>query len=906
MVPRYIHVAAFFVIVNDLAASFSLRQITGRAFYYSSRRGRTANGNPTDEPHHAPIHHQHHRIIIGTTMLRSMSTPFEADLYDNPFEKTDEDSSMAVSPDTKLIMGVNKYSHDTTICAANAATGQVLFALSRERLSRRKHDGGTITSLVEECLASLDLELSNIERVVVNNHHHRVIPMEANLRHMEWENGLRINGGADDDGYTEPENRLPIYQELSHHLAHAYSTAAQAPFDSGLCVVMDGMGETYRIMQRSIDDPQYVSDFTLTNVDDDGTTTSTMQIVPSDIDRQAAHHSVYDFREAESVYEFHKSATGLHLRPLFKRFTPERTPPALHNHGFENMESLGALYSRASSHIFGDWNACGKVMGLAPWAHSSWTGPDGSKLAPKLLDAPIMWGTLYDEENSLRFNTSILEGEPTISRADPDLFDLNGVQRKRYDFDHDDDEAVEDKQLPTKAALEAIAVAHRIQTDLETVAMDFVRHWKAKTGQTNLCLTGGVCLNSVLNGRLSRELGFEQTFVSPYPGDEGIAIGCCAYGLFDNKFLDPKKHTPLASVPIWKQPLSVYQGPEYSDVVIQAAIDDAEVWIDVEIVSNVNEKIDLIAKELETGLVVAWYQSRSEMGPRALGHRSILADPRKIELVRFINKDVKSRETFRPFAPSVLAEEADAWFDMKGEKSTVTNTSPFMSITAFVKDDKRAQIPAVTHVDGTSRLQTVDKDAEPLYHGLISKFKELTGVPMVLNTSFNTIPGEPIVETPKDAIRSFLCSMGGIQTLVIGDYVIRRKGADLKRLLGEASKSGIVSAEQAIPKRTGPAAFESTSEVEVIGEAADAAQTRIKMPSRPMHGHGTEWFVLMDELEGEVLLACDGKSTLNDIMAQFEGVFAEDAKDEAEEAEILAQNVLHRMVRLYENTLIGW
>ena len=149
---------------------------------------------------------------------------------------------------------------------------------------------------------------------------------------------------------------------------------------------------------------------------------------------------------------------------------------------------------------------------------------------------------MYDEQNSLQFNTSILEGAPTISRADPDLFDLNGVQRKRYDFDHDDVEAVEDKQLPTKAALEAIAVAHRIQTDLETVAMDFVRHWKAKTGQTNLCLTGGVCLNSVLNGRLSREFGFEQTFVSPYPGDEGISFGCCGYGLFDKKFLDPKKH----------------------------------------------------------------------------------------------------------------------------------------------------------------------------------------------------------------------------------------------------------------------------------------------------------------------------------------------------------------------------
>jgi carbamoyltransferase len=882
----YIYVASFFVIVNDLASSFSLLQSNGRAFYYAPRR--KANGNPNEELDTA-------NDRIGTMILRSMSTPFEADLYDNPFEKFG-DSSMAVSPDTKLILGVNKYSHDTTICAANAATGQVLFALSKERLSRRKHDAGTITSLVEECLSCLDLELANIERVIVNNHHHRVIPIEANLRKMEWENGLLINAGSD-DGYTEPENRLPIHQELSHHLAHAYSTATQAPFDSGLCVVMDGMGETYRVMKCSIDDPQYVSDFSFANVD------GSMLIVPSDIDQQAAR-SVYDFREAESVYEFNKTATGIDLKPLFKRFTPERTPPALHNHGFENMESLGALYSRASSHIFGDWNACGKVMGLAPWAHSTWTAPDGSTLSPKLLDAPIMWGALYDAQNGLNFNTSILEGAPIISRADPDLFDLDGVQRARYDFD-DDNETVEDKQLPTKAALEAIAVAHRIQTDLETVAMDFVKHWKEKTGHTNLCLSGGVCLNSVLNGRLSRELGFDQTFVSPYPGDEGVAIGCCAYGLFENKHLDQEKYRPLVSVPIWKEPLSVYQGPEYSEDVIQAAIDEADIWIDVELISNVGEKIDLIAKELETGLVVAWYQSRSEMGPRALGHRSILADPRKKDLVRFINKEVKTRETFRPFAPSVLAEEADDWFDLKGDKSTVTNTSPFMSLTAFVKDDKRAQIPAVTHVDGTSRLQTVDRNTEPLYHSLISKLNELTGVPMVLNTSFNTIPGEPIVETPKDAIRSFLCSMGAIKTLVMGDYVIRRKQANLKQLIGEASKSGIIKTEQAIPRRTGPAFFESTLDVE-IGEVATDAQNRIKMPSRPMHGRGTEWYDFLDELEAEIFSACDGTSTLNQIMAQFNGVFEEDAEDETEETEILLQNIVHRMVRLYENTLIGW
>ena len=818
------------------------------------------------------------------------STPFEADLYNNPYDNDSIENSIYVSPDTKLVLGVNKYSHDTTICAANAKTGKVLFALSKERLSRRKHDGGTITSLVENCLMALNLQLENIERVIVNNHHHRVIPIEANLPHMEWENGLYINAGAD-DGYTEPENRLPIHQELSHHLAHAYSTAAQAPFDSGLCVVMDGMGETYRTMKCSLDDSQYVGDFSFSEE---------FQIVPSDIEAQASR-SVFDFREAESVYVFNKTETGIDLKPIFKRFTPERSPPTLYNHGFENMESLGALYSRASSHIFGDWNACGKVMGLAPWAHSTWTTPDGRKISPELLlDFPIMWGNLY-RDDGLKFNKTILEGPPIYSTEDPDSFDAKDVPRKQYDFDYDD---AEEKILPTQAALRAIAVAHRIQTDLELVAMDFVKHWKEQTGEKNLCLAGGVCLNSVLNGRLSRELGFENTFVSPYPGDEGVAVGCCAHGLFENKHLAPPKSTTTGKAPMWKGPLSVYLGPTYGEDAINEAIESAEPWIDVDLVRDEDEKLGIVAKEVANGMIVAWYQSRSEMGPRALGHRSIIADPRKKELVRFINESVKSREGFRPFAPSVLAEEANDWFELNGKEGT-HNMSPYMSITALVREDKQSYIPAVTHVDGTSRLQTVDMSSEPQYYKLISKFYELTEVPMVLNTSFNTIPREPIVESPRDAIRSFLCSMGAIKTLVIGDFIITRRKANLRQLLGEASKSGVVKTEPVFPMRTGPSIFESTIDVEAA-EVSPEATNKVKMPSRPMHGLGTEWFEFLDELEAEVFSSCDGKSTLSEIMAQYQGAYSEEAEDEMQETEILLQNVAHRMVRLFEQTLIGW
>lgn len=286
-----------------------------------------------------------------------------------------------------------------------------------------------------------------------------------------------------------------------------------------------------------------------------------------------------------------------------------------------------------------------------------------------------------------------------------------------------------------------------------------------------------------------------------------------------------------------------------------------------------------------------------------------MADPRKKGLVRFINQHVKKRESFRPFAPSVLVEHAADWFDL-GDTG-VSDKSPYMSITAMVHEKKRTLIPAVTHVDGSSRLQTVTAEAEPLYHKLITKFFDLTGVPLVLNTSFNTISGEPIVESPKDAIRSFLCSNGSIEMLVMNDFVIRRKRANLQTLLGEVDKQGVeVRVEPICPRRTGACSFETTVHVEEgeIDEESVETKTRVRMPARPMHHEGNEYFELLDELEGELLSICDGSNTLNDILQQYTAVDEnqEMTKERLEEAEIILQNIVYRLVRLYENTLIAW
>jgi carbamoyltransferase len=593
------------------------------------------------------------------------------------------------------------------------------------------------------------------------------------------------------------------------------------------------------------------------------------------------------------------------------------------------MDSLGAVYSRASSHIFGNWNACGKVMGLAPWQGHVWNVVDEKgkteQLSPEMPKESIVKGSLHEE---LSIDKSSMMGLPFISRTDPDMFDEEGnmIRSKRYDFDDDDfeetgnsesedndgqEEGIPTKQLPLKVALDAIGLASRIQADLESIGMEFVKHFKEQTGQTNLCIAGGVALNSVLNGRLSRELDFKNTFIPPYPGDDGIAVGCCAFGLYG---VASAKEAP---VPLWNAALSPYMGPMYTDVDMKEAISWASPWIDVQTVSNEDERIDLMVREIESSGVIALYTGRSELGPRALGHRSILADPRKKGLVRFINEFVKKRESFRPFAPSALAEEASNWFDLGNYASAASNNvSPYMSITAQVKKSKRKLIPAVTHVDGSSRLQTVTLEAEPFYHRLISAFYKATGVPMVLNTSFNTLKSEPIVETPRNAIRSFLSSMGSIEMLVMGNYVIKRKEANVRKLLGEEEMSGAMS-PPSFPVRSGAANYKSTFSAggsDVDDEGMSEPVTLVQIPDRPMHNEKDGgWFELLDDLEGQLLGMCDGTITVNDMITYFSAMSEQEDQDDkqqknkiSDQEKLLIENILRRLVRLYDHTMISW
>src|ERR1700709_1141187 len=378
---------------------------------------------------------------------------------------------------------------------------------------------------------------------------------------------------------------------------------------------------------------------------------------------------------------------------------------------FYNMPGHGALYNCVAPYIFGDWNKCGELMGLAPYGRRERIEP--------LMD--IADNELQVPRWSAEFNQPYVMGRGGKWETSPSMR-------------HWED------------------LAWRVQDDTEKVLLTRARWLRETTGAKNLCIAGGVALNCVANGRIAREAGFENVWIQPAAGDDGIAIGCAAYGQLE----------------VLKQPRSFvmkqsYVGKPYADEDIENIRQKFLVRIQTAAVRSDNVCRDT-AKLLAEQRVIGWFQGGSEFGPRALGNRSLLADPRKPEMKDILNKRVKHRQAFRPFAPIVLAERAKEVFE--GEED-----SPCMLIAKRVRSEWRDRIPAIVHVDGTARVQTVSEDTNPVLYRLLKEFEALTGVPVLINTSFNA-KGEPIVETPQDAVVCFLTT--GIDNLVLHDTLISK------------------------------------------------------------------------------------------------------------------------------------
>ncbi len=402
--------------------------------------------------------------------------------------------------------------------------------------------------------------------------------------------------------------------------------------------------------------------------------------------------------------------------------------------------SLGLFYSAVTQYLgflkFGDEY---KVMGLGAYGE------------PEQLDAfrKIVHAHGDGFRLGLEYFTHHRTG-PEMSWAEADK---TPVQGKLFS------EEMEKLLGPRRNPEEPLEQRHKnlataLQARLEEIYLGMLKKLAERTGLKAVCLAGGVAFNCVANGKLFDKTGFEQVYVHPAAGDAGLAVGAAYY--------------------VWHQILGkprafvmdhAYWGPGYAREEIRSAIDANGLAQNGCRVEELPEEILMqrTAAIIADGKILGWFQGRAEWGPRALGNRSIVADPRRPEMKEILNQRIKHREIFRPFAPSILAESTGDWF----EKS---HPSPFMTLAYSVRPEKRDKIPAPTHVDGTGRLQTVTREANPRYWSLIKAFEQLTGVPVVLNTSFND--NEPIVCRPAEALDCFQRTQ--MDALVLGDFLITR------------------------------------------------------------------------------------------------------------------------------------
>ena len=294
-------------------------------------------------------------------------------------------------------------------------------------------------------------------------------------------------------------------------------------------------------------------------------------------------------------------------------------------------------------------------------------------------------------------------------------------------------------------------MAASLQAMLEEAEFHVVRHLHRATGLKALCMAGGVALNSTFNGKVIPQTPFKDIFIQPAANDAGTALGV-AYYIYHQVLGKPRRFVMDRA----------YTGPRFTNGTVEGALKHRDIAYETH---EFDEMARRAAQLLAEGKVVGWFQGSMEWGPRALGNRSILADPRRSEMKDVLNARVKHREKFRPFAPSVLMEAVGDYFDQ-------TYPDPFMIKVYNVLEHKRKEIPAVTHIDGTGRLQTVEKQQNPLYWQLIKEFENLTGVPVVLNTSFNE--NEPIVCRPEEALECFLRTR--MDALAMGNYLVRKDG----------------------------------------------------------------------------------------------------------------------------------
>ena len=410
--------------------------------------------------------------------------------------------------------------------------------------------------------------------------------------------------------------------------------------------------------------------------------------------------------------------------------------------------SLGLLYSAFTQYAGFKVNSGEyKLMGLAPYGSPRYV----SQIYEELIDVK--------PDGTFRLNLDYFDFPAGLRMINQRFCKLFGGPAREPE---------------SKITQKEMDIAASIQVVTEEIVLQLARTIAGELGQTRLCLAGGVALNCVANGRLLREGPFDDIWIQPASGDAGGALGAALATHYEylGNHRAPSEQDPMRGA---------YLGPSFSNDAIATALDGLKA---VYSKHDDDTLLPLVAREISEGQVIGWFSDAMEFGPRALGARSILADPRSTHMQTTLNLKVKQRESFRPFAPAVLKERAADWFELDRD-------SPYMMLVATVADHQqtntpadegtfgidllkqiRSTIPAVTHVDYSARVQTVDADTNPRFHQLLAEFEAITDCPVLINTSFN-VRGEPIVHSPKDAYRCFMNT--GIDRLVIGNYLLKKE-----------------------------------------------------------------------------------------------------------------------------------
>jgi carbamoyltransferase len=617
------------------------------------------------------------------------------------------------------ILGISCHYHDAA--AALIHDGELVAAADEERFTRIKHDNSYPEHAVEFCLSQARIEGADLDYVVFYEKpllkferilmttlgtFPRSYPVFRNAM-VDWFNEkLWIKSRLQTELGVSPDQVLFV----EHHLSHAASALFTAPFEKAAILTVDGVGEW---------------------------TTATVGM-------GTALWAETDRGRLLGMEESAQEGRGEGIPALAKANQIELTEEARFPH------SLGLLYSAFTAFLgFRVNNGEYKVMGMAPYGTPRYVD-EVRRLIQVGGDGSFCLNMDY-----FSFHHSTRR---TYNRRFVELFGEPRVPESEF-FTHATHPGADHSEW-TEAAVarnqKYADIAASIQCVTEDALLAKARYAHARTGCRNLVMAGGVALNSVANGRILRETPFENVYIQPAAGDSGGALGAALY-VYHVVLGRPRRFVMEHA----------YWGAAYDEGEMSAAIEAC--GLPFERTSGDDVLADRVVEHLLAGSVVGWYRGRFEWGPRALGNRSILADPRRAEMKEIVNTKIKFREPFRPFAPVVVEERAAEYFDTPGLDRHYPPR--FMLVVSPVRGEKQDRIPAVCHEGGTGRLQSVRREWNPAYYDVVDKFGQASGVPVLLNTSYN-LRGEPIVNTPQDALKTFRES--GLDVLAMGPFLVQK------------------------------------------------------------------------------------------------------------------------------------